>query len=385
MKIPLVKNTIDNQDIDKLIEWLQTYPRLTKGELTVKFEEEWSKFIGTRYSVFVNSGSSANLLMLYTLIETGKIKKGDTVVVPAVSWATDLAPVVQLGLNPILCDCNLEDLSVDLHHLEEIYKKNNPAAVIIVSILGLVPQMDKVLDLCKKYNVIPLEDACESFGSRHKGKNLGSFGLMGTFSTYFGHHLSTIEGGVINTDDREIYNVLKSIRSHGWDRDMDEDHRNSLREAHQVSDFENLYKFYHFGFNLRSTDLSAFIGINQLKKAANMCKVREHNYQLYSGKIKNDFWAPEVRPDEYVSNFAYPVISPHREKIVENLQNANIEVRPLVCGNLGNQPVWKQHYGEVSLPNAEKVDKFGMYLPNNHEMGEEEIDIVSDIINSSIN
>ena len=384
MKIPLVKNTIDNQDIDKLIEWLQTYPRLTKGELTVTFEEEWSKFIGTKYSVFVNSGSSANLLMLYTLLETGKIKKGDTVVVPAVSWATDLAPVVQLGLNPILCDCNLEDLSVDLHHLEEIYKKNNPAAVIIVSILGLVPRMDKILDLCKKYNVIPLEDACESFGSRHKGKNLGSFGLMGTFSTYFGHHLSTIEGGVINTDDREIYNVLKSIRSHGWDRDMDEDHRNSLREAHQVSDFENLYKFYHFGFNLRSTDLSAFIGINQLKKAANMCKVREHNYQLYADKIKNDFWSPEIREDEYVSNFAYPVISPHREKIVENLQNADIEVRPLVCGNLGNQPVWKQHYGEVSLPNAEKVDKFGMYIPNNHEMGEVEIDIISDIINSSV-
>jgi len=384
MKIPLVKNTIDNQDIDKLIEWLQTYPRLTKGELTVTFEEEWSKFIGTKYSVFVNSGSSANLLMLYTLLETGKIKKGDTVVVPAVSWATDLAPVVQLGLNPILCDCNLEDLSVDLHHLEDIYKKNNPAAVIIVSILGLVPRMDKILDLCRKYNVIPLEDACESFGSRHKGKNLGSFGLMGTFSTYFGHHLSTIEGGVINTDDREIYNVLKSIRSHGWDRDMDEDHRNSLREAHQVSDFENLYKFYHFGFNLRSTDLSAFIGINQLKKAANMCKVREHNYQLYADKIKNDFWSPEIRKDEYVSNFAYPVISPHREKIVENLQNADIEVRPLVCGNLGNQPVWKQHYGEVSLPNAEKVDKFGMYIPNNHEMGEVEIDIISDIINSSV-
>ena len=115
-----------------------------------------------------------------------------------------------------------------------------------------------------------------------------------------------------------------------------------------------------------------------------MCKVREHNYQLYADKIKNDFWSPEIRSDEYVSNFAYPVISPHREKIVENLQNADIEVRPLVCGNLGNQPVWKQHYGEVSLPNAEKVDKFGMYIPNNHEMGEVEIDIISDIINSSV-
>jgi len=384
MKIPLVKNTINKNDIDKLIDWLRTYPRLTKGELTVEFEKQWASFIGTKYSVFVNSGSSANLLMLYTLIEAGKLKKGDTVIVPAVSWATDLAPVVQLGLNPVLCDCNLEDLSVDLSHLEKICKENSPSALIVVSILGLVPKMDKILDICRKYNVIPLEDACESFGSRHNGKNLGSFGLMGTFSTYFGHHLSTIEGGVITTDDRDIYNILKSVRSHGWDRDMDEDHRNALRETHQVSDFENLYKFYHFGFNLRSTDLSAFIGINQLKKAASMCKVREHNYQLYTDKIKNDFWSPEIRPDEYVSNFAYPVISPHREKIVENLQNADIEVRPLVCGNLGNQPVWKQHYGEVSLPNAEKVDQFGMYIPNNHEMGEKEIEIISDIINSSV-
>ena len=384
MKIPLVKNTINNNDIDNLIEWLRGYPRLTKGKLTVEFEKEWSKFIGTKYSVFVNSGSSANLLMLYTLLETGKLKRGDSVVVPAVSWATDLAPVVQLGLNPILCDCNLEDLSVDLVHLEEIFNKYKPSAVIVVSILGLVPQMNKILDICKKHNVIPLEDACESFGSRHNGKNLGAYGLMGTFSTYFGHHLSTIEGGVITTDDRDIYNVLKSVRSHGWDRDMDKDYRDNLRTKHNISEFENLYKFYHFGFNLRSTDLSAFIGINQLKKAAMMCRVRHKNFEIYNNKIKNDFWTPNIRPNQYVSNFAYPVISPHREKIVENLNNADVEVRPLVCGNLGNQPVWKENFAEVSLPNAEKVDKFGMYIPNNHEMGEKEIEIIADIINSSV-
>lgn len=384
MKIPLVKNTIDNQDIDKLIEWLKTYPRLTKGDLTIEFEKKWSQFMDSPHSVFVNSGSSANLLMLYTLLEMKKIKRGDTVIVPAVSWATDLAPVVQLGLNPVLCDCNLEDLSLDLAHFEKICKQYQPKAVIIVSILGLVPRMDKILDICNKYSVIPLEDACESFGSEFRKQKLGTFGLMGTFSTYFGHHLSTIEGGIINTGDTEVYNVLKSIRSHGWDRDMDADHRERLRTKHKVSQFENLYKFYYFGFNLRSTDLSAFIGINQLEKAESMCQQRHHNFGLYNHSIKNEFWQPEIYEDCYVSNFAYPVISPSRDKIVENLTNEGIEVRPLVCGNLGNQPVWKENFERVSLPNAEQVDSYGMYLPNNHEMGEEEVNIISDVINSSI-
>ena len=384
MKIPLVKNTIDNKDIDKLIDWLKGYPRLTKGNLTIEFEKNWSEFMGAKHSVFVNSGSSANLLMLYSLLETKRIKKGDTVIVPAVSWATDLAPVVQLGLNPVLCDCNLEDLSIDVSHFEKLCKKYKPSAVIIVSILGLVPRMDTVLELCRKYNVIPLEDACESFGSEFKQKKLGTLGLMGTFSTYFGHHLSTIEGGIINTNDTDLFNVLKSIRSHGWDRDMDEDHRNHLRSKYKISEFENLYKFYHFGFNLRSTDLSAFIGISQLEKAQHMCEVRHDNFNLYNKKIANSFWNPAIYNDCYVSNFAYPLISPHRDTIVENLTKEGIEVRPLVCGNLGNQPVWKNNFEEVSLPNAEKVDSFGMYLPNNHEMGEKEISIISNVINSVI-
>ena len=202
--ISLVKDTINNKDIDKLIDWLKTYPRLTKGKVTLELEEKWSKWLGTKYSVFCNSGSSANLLMLSALKESGYMKN-NKVVVPSVAWATDLAPVIQLGFEPILVDANTNDLSVDLEHLEKIFKEENPSALMFVSVLGLVPNMKKLLDLCTKYSVYLLEDTCESMGCEYKGQKLGTFGMMSTFSTYFGHHISTIEGGFISTDNFELY------------------------------------------------------------------------------------------------------------------------------------------------------------------------------------
>jgi|TARA_R110002012_G_scaffold291773_1_gene486421 CDP-6-deoxy-D-xylo-4-hexulose-3-dehydrase len=381
MKIPLVKDTINSHDIDKLVQWLGTYPRLTKGEKTLEFEDEWSKFMGSKHSVFVNSGSSANLLMLYSLLEAKLVKKGSPIIVPAVSWSTDLAPVVQLGFEPILCDCNLDDLSIDLSHFEDLCEKYNPSALILVSVLGLVPNMKRIQDICKKHNVLLLEDSCESFGSKYKQKNLGTFGLMGTFSTYFGHHLSTIEGGVIVTDDSKIFNILKSIRSHGWDRDMDPIFQKKLRSRHDVGDFENLYKFYHFGFNVRSTDLNAFIGLGQLERASYICQKRKENYDLYEKEIDNQFWKPEKKKDCYVSNFSYPIISKNRDEIVSSLKQGSVEVRPLVCGSLAKQPIWYENYTPVDLPNADIVDKYGLYIPNNHEMTNQQIKYISNIIN----
>ena len=147
--IPLVKDTIDKKDIDNLIEWLKTYPHLTKGKLTIEYENKWANWLGVKHSVFVNSGSSANLLMLYSLVATGKIKLGDKVVVPTVSWSTDLAPVVQLGLQPILCDCNMYDLSIDIQQFKNIIKEHKPKVLLLVSVLGLVPQMDELIDIFK--------------------------------------------------------------------------------------------------------------------------------------------------------------------------------------------------------------------------------------------
>ena len=379
--IRLVEDTIEEKDIDNLINWLSTYPRLTKGPVTDQLEKKWAKEVGTKYSVFCNSGSSANLLMLQVLIELGTLRKEDSVVVPGLAWATDLAPVIQLGLNPIICDVNMEDLSVDLEDLERLFASSKPKALILVSVLGLVPNMSRIVDLCSKYDVILLEDACESMASQYNGRTLGTFGKMSSFSTYFGHHISTIEGGFVCTDNFEVYEILKAIRSHGWSRDLSVQTREKLKKQWDVSDFDSLYTFYYSGFNLRSTDLQAYIGLSQIDKLAPTSVIRNKNYKIYQDNIKNDYWTPESRPTNFVSNFAYPIIHPNRDKIVQELQENNVEVRPLICGSMVNQPFYKNKFEHRELKNCNIIDKFGMYVPNHPKMIQEDILFVSQIIN----
>ena len=381
--IKLVGDTIDNKDINNLIEWLKTYPRLTKGPLTLDLEQKWSNWLGINNSVFCNSGSSANLLMLWALVESRRISKNSKVVVPSAAWATDLSPVIQLGMNPILCDINLNDLSVDLNHLEDIFKETKPEVLLLVSVLGLVPDMEKITELCKKYNVILLEDTCESMGSEYKGKKLGTFGLMSSFSTYFGHHISTIEGGFVSTNDKELYEVLKSIRSHGWDRDSSPEYSKKLRNNWKTSDFDALYTFYHSGFNLRSTDLQAFIGLGQIDKLDNICKRRNENFNIYQQELLN--LSPNIIERGFISNFAYPVISENRDLIVKALQKENIEVRPMICGSMGKQPFYVKEYGKKELPNASIIDKNGFYIPNHPGLDKESILKITNIINSNNN
>jgi len=383
--INLVNNTIGNDEIDKLIVWLKKYPHLTKGSKTIEFEEKFSNWIGTEFSVFCNSGSSANLLMLHAIKEKIAPRKNlQKVVVPAVAWATDLSPVMQLGMQPIICDCNLDDLSVDLGMLEDIFIKENPIAVILVSILGLVPQMDDILKLCDDHNVILLEDSCESVGSMYKDKKLGNFGMMSTFSTYYGHHFSTIEGGFINTNDKNLYELLLSLRSHGWDRDLSERSKFEIRKKWGVSEFDSLYTFYYPAYNFRSTDLQAFIGINQIDNLNKWVVKRQKNFLTYNSHLKNSYWMPKLSPEDYISNFAYPVIHPNKKIIIEKLQNNDIEVRPLVCGSMGTQPFYVKQYGMLKLKNASVVDNMGFYVPNHPQLSKSDIVFICNIINSCI-
>jgi len=378
--IKLVNDTINNNDIDQLINWLKTYPRLTKGQLTLDLETKWSKWLKTNYSVFCNSGSSANLLMLWTLVEAGRINKNSKIVVPSSAWATDLSPVIQLGMTPILCDINLKDLSVDLDHLEEIFKTTKPEVLLLVSVLGLVPDMEKIVELCSKYNVILLEDTCESMGSKFKDKKLGTYGLMSSFSTYFGHHISTIEGGFVSTNDEEMYEILKSIRSHGWDRDSSPEYSKYLRNQWKTSDFDALYTFYHSGFNLRSTDLQAFIGLGQIDKLDDICNKRNNNFKIYQEELSNI--SPMLCERGFISNFAYPVISKNRDAIVSALQSKQIEVRPMICGSMGKQPFYVKEYGRKELPNASIIDKYGFYVPNHPGLDKKDVIKISNIINN---
>ena len=382
--ITLVKDTIDNKDIDRVIDWLKTYPRLTKGPVTLEFEEKFSDWLGTKYSVFVNSGSSANLLVLSAL-QQGEYLKNNKIVVPSTAWSTDLAPVIQLGLKPLLCDSNMEDLSVDLEHLEKIFVEESPSALLFVSVLGLVPDMDKIVELCTKYDVILLEDTCEAMGCEYKGRKLGTYGLASTFSTFFGHHISTIEGGIISTNDKDFYELLLSIRSHGWDRDLSKETQVKLQKEWNITKFNSLYTFYYSGFNMRATELQAYIGLTQVDKLRNWGKRREENFHLYNKLIKNDYWKVKSRSDCLESNFAYPIIHPKRDEIVEILTVNDVEVRPMICGSMGTQPFYVKEFGELKLPNVTIIDEYGFYVPNNPKLTNEEVFFISDLINEIIN
>lgn len=379
--INLVQDTIDQKDIASLISWLETNPRLTKATRTVEFEQEWSNWLGCNYSVFVNSGSSANLAIFYALILLGRLKN-KKIVFPCLSWVTTVSPAIQLGLEPILCGTDKTNLGIDVEEFEQICKRESPAALMVVHALGFPNDMVRIQEICKKYDVILLEDSCESVGTLVNGKKTGTLSLAASFSTYYGHHFSTIEGGFISTDDYELYNMLKSIRSHGWSRDLDEVSRINLQLKYGIDDFRNFYTFYYPGFNLRSTDLQAFIGIQQLKKLNHFCDRRWENLKLYDKHIVNPYWKIPIQQFEYVSNFAYPIIHPKLPEIVKELAKNSVECRPLIAGSISRQPFFFERYIVKRHEFSDEIHDKGMYVPNNPNMTEEQIKFVSDIVNT---
>jgi len=378
--INLVSDTIDREDINALIEWLnkEPIPQLTKGTLTKELEKKWAFKCGTNYSVFVNSGSSAILLLLAAYKE--QLGYNPKIVVPALSWATDVSSPMLLGYDIRLCDCNLNDLGCDLGELESVFKVFKPDLFLSVSPLGLIPDIDKILSLCKEYKVTLIEDNCESMGSCiGTGGMLGSFGHSSVFSMYYGHHLSTIEGGFINTSDKELYNLLISMRSHGWDRDLDVIEQIKQRKEWNINDFEALYTFYYPGLNLRSTDLQAFIGLRQLDKLNSFVDKRNYNFRYYLKNIKDNILT--IKEHGYISNFAYPVVSLKKERIVKDLRKNNVAVRPLIAGSIGKQPFWIKKHGNYKYPNADLIHNFGFYLPNHQDLTEAELDFIIEIVN----
>ena len=382
-KIDLVKDTIDSEDIEKLISWLKTNPRLTKGNLTVEFEKSWSEWLGKKYSVFVNSGSSANLAAVYTLLLSGKLRN-NKIIVPSVSWVTTVTPSIQLGMEPIMCECDEDNLGLNIDHLKEIIKEHDPSSIILVHVLGFPNHMNEIVKLCEEHDIRLIEDTCESIGSEYEGKKVGTFGDLSTFSFYFGHHMSTIEGGMISTDDEDLYHILLSIRSHGWDRDLPKSKQIELREKYNIGNFRSLYTFYYPGFNLRATDLQAFIGLEQLKKLDEIVENRYKNYMRYHEGIKNPEWKVLPPKNSYISNFSYPIITKNIKQLVEKLTENNIECRPLICGSINEHPFWYEKYGKQNLPISKRVHEYGLYIPNNHQMTEDEINKVISVVNQYI-
>ncbi len=378
--IKLVSDTIDKNDITNLVNWLSQdeIPRLTKGDITIEFEKKWSDKIGVDKTTFVNSGSSAILLALAGLKESGKLKN-NKIIVPGLSWLTDVSSPIQLGMDVILCDCNLDDLSVDINHLKQLIEEENPSSLILVSVLGLVPNMLEIVSICKDNNIVLIEDVCESMGSKFEDKYLGTFGDVSVFSLYYGHHLSTIEGGLICTNDTELNDIIVSMRSHGWDRDWSKEKQKEYREKYNIDDFNSLYTFYYPGFNFRSTDLQAFIGVTQVDKLDNFSSNREKNFKLYNNNISINELNVKYNDKNFISNFAYPIVSKNREDIVKRLTENNIEVRPLIAGSMARKPFWK---GRVdNLPNCDIINNNGFYIPNHQDLTEEDIIKICTIVN----
>jgi CDP-6-deoxy-D-xylo-4-hexulose-3-dehydrase len=382
--IKLVSDTIDKEDINALCDWLQQdeTPRLTKGSLTLELEGRWAEMVGTKYSVFVNSGSSALLLTLAALKTIGR---GPKIVIPALSWGTDLSIPMLLNFKPTLCDCNLEDLSVDLEHLEAIFKIEKPDIFLLVPVLGLVPQMDKIIELCSRYNVMLLEDCCEAMGSQFQGNNLGTFGFVSMFSTFFGHHISTIEGGFINTNDEEFYHRLLMMRSHGWDRDLPLGVQESLRKVYDVNKFNDMYTFYVPGMNLRSTDLQAFIGLRSIRKLEGFTWKRQQNFATMLEAFKDiNKLNLVIREGDVISNFAFPLVVADRKQALLNVKH-KVETRPLIAGNLAKHPIWQFNGGEklINLPNANLIHKRGLYLPNHQNIHMNDMNTMSELIHGN--
>lgn len=380
--IKLVSEPVAREDINALCEWLQQEPtpQLSKGKLTKQFEEQWAKLVGRKYACFVNSGSTANYLMFRILEATNSIKN-KKVVIPALCWITSVSPALQMGMEVILCDINYDDLSVDYDQLEKIFREQKPSIFLCVPILGLVPDMQRITNLCAKYGVMLLIDNCESVGSRFFNSPLEHFGLMSTSSNYIGHQLVAVEGGMLCTDDIELYEMAMMLRSHGWDRDLSEEKQKELRKKWNVSKFQQLYSFFVPAYNFRNSEINSFIGLRNLAHADEIFLKRAENYALYRTNLSDKLWKPKHFVGSFVSALGYPLISKHRDEIAEALRGNNVECRPLVSGSMTTQPFFIERYGKVSCPNAERLNDEGMYLPLHPKMTEEEIKFVCEIVN----
>jgi len=259
------------------------------------------------------------------------------------------------------------------------------ASRYIYAILGLVPDMQSIVELCSKYGVLLLIDNCESAGSKFNGRFLEDFGLMCSSSHYVGHQINCLEAGSICTDNEDLYDTLKLLRSHGWTRDLSDKKKKFYREKYNLAKFTELYSFIVPAYNFRSTDLNAFIGLRHVAKMNEIITARNTNFHLYNELLKSDYWKPIQNESCFVSNLGYPVIHPKRDEIVEALRGNNIEVRPLVSGNMGTQPFFQDLYGKQNLKNADTVTEYGLYLPNHDKLIETEIKFVCDIVNRVIN
>lgn len=380
MKINLIKSTFYKEKVtkDRLCKFIKNARQLSMGKQVSEFEKAFSAWQGRKYSVMFNSGSSANLALIQVLINLKKIKSGDAVGFSAVTWATNVMPLITMGLRPVPIDIELDTLNISSKNLALAHKRHKFKLLFITNLLGYCDDIGEIRKFCQKNKIILIEDNCESLGSEYRRTKLGNFSFASTFSFFVGHHMSTIEGGMVCSDDREIDTMLRIVRSHGWDRHLTKNEQDKLRKKFKIDEFYGKYTFYDIGFNFRPTEMQGFLGLDQLKYLDIMINKRELNYKQLEKIYSNpDFIKMRTFGLTKVSNFAFPLICKTkslRDKYMELAKRAGIEIRPVVAGNINNQVFFNKHVkSKFYLPNAEKIHNTGFYFGNNPEMTREEI------------
>lgn len=352
-----------------------------------QFEEKFAAKQGRRHAAYVTNGSVANFLLIQSMMNLGRFQRGDKIGFAALTWPTNVMPMIQLGLEPVPIDCEIQTLNVSPGKLASSI--GDLKGLFLTNVLGFCDDLHGVKALCDDAGIVLLEDNCESLGSRVGGKLLGNFGVAATFSFFVGHHLSTIEGGMVVTDDDELHQELVMGRAHGWDRNLASGAQSKLRDATDTDDFYARYTFYDLASNYRPTEINGFIGNRQIGYWDEIVCRRADNYRRLSEPIglNGDFVAQAVDHMDIISNFAVPVIcrSPEVADLYKSkFNNAGVEIRPIIAGNMTRQPFYRKYYPEpVELPNSDLAHKNGFYFGNNPELTEAELALLADLLDNS--
>lgn len=362
----LMDNAISLEQREKLSEFILNGEKFSQGDLVREFEKKWSEWQNCKYSVFVNSGSSANFLAVYAMSPRGK----HTWVSQACTWATTVSPIMMSGNTLQLCDVEIPSLAPNIDSLKLIIQKRKPKYLFLANLLGFPAISDDLLQICDENNITLLEDCCESHGATFKGKKVGNFGKISTFSFYYGHHMTTIEGGMCCTDDEEIYERLLLLRSHGLYRELPE----SGKKKYERQVIDPNFTFMIPGFNVRSTEISAMLGIMQLDNLHEHNQIRRNNFNLFASKLDPELFFCNFDL-EGNSSFCFPVITKNKinRRLREELENMGVQTRPIIAGNLYRHPFMKDVAQLRYDKNAEFVHKNGFYIGNNQNVKKEDV------------
>jgi CDP-6-deoxy-D-xylo-4-hexulose-3-dehydrase len=362
---PLQENVIGNEEIELLVGFVRTAKRFTQSAKVREFESAYSQWMGCKHSVYVNSGSSANLLMVHVAAERGGWRPGDEVIVPALTWPTTVTPVMQAGFAPVFVDANLEDFSFNYEQLARRITART-RAIFVAHILGFPANVPRIKQIIGHRDIVLLEDTCESQGATIDGVKLGNFGLCSSFSFYWGHHMTTVEGGMVCTNDDQAYRLSLAKRSHGLARELPEPDHRALKAAHPDIDFQFL--FVTDGFNLRNTEFNAVLGLSQLPKLDGYIEVRNRNYRRFRDMCRRYADALVVLDHPGVSSFVLPFVfrrAEAKQAFQALLRENGIESRPLISGNLLQQPFLKRHYVPGDFEVADLLHRNAFYIGNN--------------------